>query len=116
MGSASSPLLSLRPVTFRFKKSAPRSDSALQFGLIAEEVAEASPELATFDDQGRPTSVRYWQLAPLLLNEMQKQNRRVDELERARQTERLLLFLVGGLGLTGIAVARGRNGARTPRE
>jgi len=45
----------------------------LQFGLIAEEVAETFPELAIYDEKGQPESVSYHLLATLLLNEFQKE-------------------------------------------
>lgn len=48
MNEASDPLFALRPVTFRYKKDVdPRQ--ARSFGLIAEEVAEVSPDLISCD-------------------------------------------------------------------
>jgi hypothetical protein len=43
--------------------------------LIAEEVAEVYPELVIRDELGRIDGVRYDELAPLLLNEVQQQQR-----------------------------------------
>ncbi len=47
-----------------------------------------------FDEEGKPFSVHYEQLAPMLLNEVQKQQRtmemlldRVEELEKKPNTE-----------------------------
>jgi hypothetical protein len=40
MGDASSGLLRLRPVTFRYKKPFNDGSKPIQYGLIAEEVAE----------------------------------------------------------------------------
>ncbi len=54
-----------------------------EYGLIAEQVAEVFPELVVTDETGRPYTVRYDQLAPLLLNELQRLARRVEELEGA---------------------------------
>ncbi len=51
---------------------------ARQYGLLAEEVAEIAPELVVNDAEGLPYSVRYHLLAPMLLNEMQKQQRTID--------------------------------------
>jgi len=73
MGSASERLLSLRPVTFQYKQADEDGSKPLQFGLIAEEVAESFPELAIYDEQGQPESVSYHLLATLLLNEFQKE-------------------------------------------
>jgi hypothetical protein len=46
---------------------------AVQYGLIAEEVAKVYPELVIRDDAGKIQGVRYDELAPMLLNEVQKQ-------------------------------------------
>ena len=70
MGSTSARLAKLRPVTFKLKSDA---DGNLQYGLIAEEVAKVYPELVTRDESGRVDGVRYDELAPMLLNEMQHQ-------------------------------------------
>jgi len=74
VGEASSPLLNLRPVSFYY-----RNDAAdiRQYGLIAEEVATVMPELVQFSPEGKAETVRYHFLAPLLLNEVQKQERRI---------------------------------------
>jgi hypothetical protein len=72
-------LLELHPVTFRFKEEFQRGDPSLQFGLIAEEVAEVLPELVSFDEEGRPEAVKYRFLSSLLLNELQKQQRWIEE-------------------------------------
>jgi hypothetical protein len=47
----------------------------VQFGLIAEEVADVLPELVYRDADGRVEGVRYDELAPMLLNEIQHQKR-----------------------------------------
>ena len=43
MGDASDPLLRLRPVTFRYKKPFADGQKPIQYGLIAEEVADVLP-------------------------------------------------------------------------
>jgi len=40
MGDASSDLMKLRPVTFRYKQAQEDGSHPLQYGLVAEEVAE----------------------------------------------------------------------------
>jgi len=75
MGDATGRLLELRPVTFRYKpeQTLPRGEVPSEYGLIAEEVAEVFPDLVVYDDEGRPFTVKYHEMAPMLLNEMQKQ-------------------------------------------
>ena len=46
-----------------------------QYGLIAEEVAKVYPELVVRDAKGQILSVRYDELAPMLLNEIRQQKR-----------------------------------------
>jgi hypothetical protein len=79
-------LLELRPVTFRYREHGP--DSALQYGLIAEEVAEVYPELVAYDANGQPETVLYQFLPPMLLSAVQTQektiaqaNARIEALE-----------------------------------
>lgn len=66
----------LRPVTFNYKKF----PDSKEYGLIAEEVAEVLPELVVYKD-GEPETVKYHILCNLLLNEIQKLEKRVTELE-----------------------------------
>jgi hypothetical protein len=72
MGSHSEKLRALRPVKFHLKTD---PHGALQYGLIAEEVAKVYPELVIRDKTGRIDGVRYDELAPMLLNEMQEQQK-----------------------------------------
>ena len=48
--------------------------ASLQYGLIAEEVAKVYPDMVAYDKDGQPYTVRYQFLAPMLLNELQKQH------------------------------------------
>jgi hypothetical protein len=73
MGSNTARLGQLRPVTFHLKTD---PKGALQYGLIAEEVAKVYPELVIRDQKGRIDGVRYDELAPMLLNEAQKQQQK----------------------------------------
>ncbi|MBS0416908.1 MAG: tail fiber domain-containing protein [Proteobacteria bacterium] len=70
MGDTSEKLQQLRPVTFHLKTE---PHGALQYGLIAEEVSRVYPDLVIRDEAGTVQGVRYDELAPLLLNELQKQ-------------------------------------------
>ena len=74
MGSASDRLLQLHPVTFRYKESYANGEQPMDFGLIAEEVAEVFPDLVVFNAEGQPETVKYRLLSSLLLNEVQKQH------------------------------------------
>ena len=78
MAESSRVLMDLRPVTFRYR--AENTDAAIgtEFGLIAEEVAAVAPEMVLRDDDGKPFSVRYHLLSPMLLNEVQRQQRVID--------------------------------------
>jgi len=63
----------------------------LQYGLIAEEVAQVYPELVTRDETGTIQGVRYDELAPMLLNEVQQQRRTLAAQEqKLREMERQL--------------------------
>ena len=64
----------LRPVTYRYKSE---PDGPVQYGLIAEEVAQVYPELVTRDADGVIEGVRYEALTPLLLKEVQSQHRQI---------------------------------------
>jgi hypothetical protein len=90
MGTNTDKLGQLRPVTFKLKTDAA---GTVQYGLIAEEVAKVYPELVIRDEHGRIDGVRYDELAPMLLNEVQKEQAeirnlkqqvtRINDLERA---------------------------------
>jgi Chaperone of endosialidase len=72
MGNSSDGLLRLRPVTFRYKKPYADGSKPIQFGLIAEEVAEVYPDLVVRGKDGQPETVQYYKLDAMLLNEVQK--------------------------------------------
>jgi hypothetical protein len=79
MGSSTGRLMQLRPVSFHLKSN-PKGD--VQYGLIAEEVAKVYPELVIRNEAGRVEGVRYEELTPLLLNEMQRQQGRLADQAR----------------------------------
>lgn len=78
LGDRTEALFQLRPVSFRYKA---QPGGPEHFGLIAEEVAEVLPELVVHGQGGRIETVAYHELAPLLLNEVQKQRRQLAALE-----------------------------------
>ncbi len=83
MGSVSEKLMQLRPVTFRYKDTAEKGTHARQYGLIAEEVAKVYPDLVQYDKAGKPFTIYYHLLTPMLLNELQKEHRQ----QQAQKTE-----------------------------
>ncbi|HEY1768858.1 MAG TPA: tail fiber domain-containing protein [Chthoniobacterales bacterium] len=80
MKDASDVLLSLQPVTFRYKKELD-SLGTPQFGLVAEQVAKVDPDLVARDESGQPYTVRYEAVNAMLLNEFLKEHRKVEQLE-----------------------------------
>jgi hypothetical protein len=91
MASASSAIMRLRPVTFRYRRPFADGGKPLQYGLIAEEVAEVMPSLAVLNAAGEPETVKYQELPALLLNELQRVEREKQALnvEVAAQREEL---------------------------
>ncbi len=88
MGDASSVLAQLRPVSFRYTSQV---DGARQYGLIAEEVADVAPDLVARTADGGVETVFYQHLTPMLLNEVQKQQRKLvaQANDMQRQAEEL---------------------------
>jgi len=82
-------ILELRPVTYQYKDEykhlGKELKSGTQIGLIAEEVAEVLPELALLkqdeDGETRVRNVDYEKLSILLLSEVQKLRKEVNELK-----------------------------------
>ncbi len=84
MDKSSDVILALKPVTFHYKND---SKDTPQFGLIAEDVAKANPNLVVRDVKGDIYTVRYEAVNAMLLNEFLKEHRKVQELEK--QVEKL---------------------------
>lgn len=96
MGEASRALFALRPVRFRYREDVGGDTELLQYGLIAEEVAEVSPELVAFGEDGAPFAVRYQFLAPMLLNEVQKQQRTIEGQAAVIEEQRTAIAALAG--------------------
>jgi Chaperone of endosialidase len=86
MDNASQALFALKPVTFRYKKEIDQSQS-LEYGLVAEDVAQVDPNLAIRDKNGQIDSVRYSTINAMLLNEFLKEHKAF--LEEKRKVQRL---------------------------
>jgi hypothetical protein len=82
MDKASEAILSLEPVTFRYKKDLDPK-AIPQFGLIAEQVEEVDPDLVARDEKGKAYTVRYDAVNAMLLNEFLKEHRKLQELQKA---------------------------------
>ncbi len=82
MSDASSGLLRLRPVKFRYRKPYADGSKPIDYGLIAEEVAEIYPDLVVKNAEGEVETVQYQKLTPMLLNELQKERRERSEEQR----------------------------------
>jgi hypothetical protein len=78
MDKASEAILTLKPVTFRYKKEL-YPDGIPQFGLVAEQVEKVNPDLVARDGEGKPYTVRYDAVNAMLLNEFLKEHRIVQE-------------------------------------
>lgn len=82
MGEASQGLMRLRPVTFRYQKPFADGSKPMQYGLIAEEVADVYPDLVAHSSDGQIETVKYQVLDSMLLNEVQRQQAEIQELEK----------------------------------
>jgi hypothetical protein len=80
IGDDSAALLKLRPVSFFYRND---TVGIRQYGLIAEEVATVMADLVQFSPGGQPETVRYHFLTPLLLSEVQKEHRTIEEQQKA---------------------------------
>lgn len=94
MGDASSAILRLRPVTYRYKQPYADGSKPIDYGLIAEEVAEVYPDLVVRGTDGQIQTVQYQKLTPMLLNELQKQHQLVEQMGKtmAQQQETIRLL------------------------
>jgi hypothetical protein len=77
MGDTTSTLMSLHPVRFHYK--AWGADSAMQYGLIAEDVAGVAPDLVARTPKGEIMTVFYDKVNAMVLNQVQEQQRLIDK-------------------------------------
>jgi hypothetical protein len=97
MDKASEAILSLQPVTFRYKKELD-PQAIPQFGLVAEQVEQVDPALVAYDEQSKPYSVRYEAVNAMLLNEFIKEHRKVEKQEaKIAAQEKEIQALMAGL-------------------
>jgi len=81
MNKASETILSLQPVTFRYKKELDPAGIP-QLGLVAEDVEKVKPHLVARDKDGKPYTVRYEAVNAMLLNEFLKEHARMRNSKR----------------------------------
>ena len=81
-------MLELRPVSFHLKND---PGGAVQYGLIAEEVDKVYPELVIRDREGTIQGVRYDELAPMLLNEVERQQAQLAEQSEQSAEQQALI-------------------------
>ena len=87
MPDLSAMLMKLRPVTFRYKKPYADGSKPMQYGLIAEEVAETFPHLAVFNDKGQPETVKYHELPTFLLAAYQYEHKTLQSAQEQIATQ-----------------------------
>ena len=93
MGDTSRVLMELRPVAFRYREEVVgEADAGIdQYGLIAEEVAKVDSRLVAYDEDGKPHTVHYQFLSPMLLNEVQRQERTIQEQREGLEEQAALI-------------------------
>ena len=95
MGTRSEKVLDLRPVTFAYKDD---GRAITHYGLIAEEVATVYPDLVTRTASGEVQTVKYQELIPMLLNELQRQRQEFQQALQSQQKELAELRALVGQG------------------
>jgi hypothetical protein len=100
MGDSSNGLMRLRPVTFRYQKPFADGSKPVQYGLIAEEVAEVYPDLVAHSADGQIETVKYQVLDSMLLNEVQRLNKENQALQkRLSRLEASMATMASGPGV-----------------
>ena len=91
MAEASSGLMRLRPVTYRYKQPYADGSMPIDYGLIAEEVAESYPDIVTHSSDGQVETVQYQKVNAMLLNEVQRQHRELADVKARLAALEMLL-------------------------
>jgi hypothetical protein len=77
MGDTTGTIMSLHPVRFHYKAWGP--DSEMQYGLIAEDVADVAPDLVARTPKGEIMTVYYDKVNAMVLNQVQEQHRLIEK-------------------------------------
>ena len=113
MEEASEALYALKPVTFHYNKEIDPMQT-LDFGLIAEEVAEVNPELAVRDGKGKISNYRRDAVNAMLLNEFLKEHRKNEAREATiTRLQKQIEVLTGGLQKVSAQVEMSRHAPQT---
>jgi hypothetical protein len=93
---ASEAILSLKPVTFRYKHELD-PDGIPQFGLVAEQVEKVNPDLVARDAEGKVYTVRYEAVNAMLLNEFLKAHQKLEQQQAtiAKQQKQIEALTTG---------------------
>jgi Chaperone of endosialidase len=87
----------LRPVSFNWK-----ADNRLDLGLVAEEVAEVEPLLATYNAKGDVEGVKYDRVGVVLINAIKEQQAQIQQQRKQIESlQRQLDALAGYLRRSG---------------
>jgi hypothetical protein len=87
LGDASDKLAQLRPVSYEYKTE----PGTTHYGLVAEEVDKVIPEIVVRDEQGRPESVQYQELIPLLLQQVKLQRALIEQQAKAAERQAAII-------------------------
>jgi len=105
MGEASGGLMMLRPVTFRYRRPFDDGSEPIQFGLVAEEVAEVLPDLVARSADGQIETVKYQALNSMLLNEVQRKEKQIRALtQQNRKPQEAMERLEAAIGSASVPV------------
>ena len=98
-----------RPVArYRFKGQA---DGSRQFGLVAEEVEDVLPDLVVRNATGEVEAVSYHEMPAMLLNELQKQQKTIEQQAKENECQDALITELLAR-LAAIEESRAANGGR----
>jgi trimeric autotransporter adhesin len=112
MDKTSEAILSLQPVTFRYKQELD-PEGIPQFGLVAEQVEKVNPDLVARDADGKINTVRYEAVNAMLLNEFLKEHQKVEEQgAMIAQQKKQIEALTAGLQKVTARVESGNSDSR----
>jgi hypothetical protein len=106
MGDSSEGLMRLRPVTFHYKQPFDDGSKPIQYGLVAEEVAEVFPDLVARSADGQIETVKYQLLDPMLLNEVQRQQKEMAHQQSEAQLQQTKIHNLEGVVKTQEALLK----------
>lgn len=75
-------LAQLKPISFYYNKGRGDNGAKLQYGFLAEDMAEVFPKLVDLDRDGKPNSVDLVGLIPVLVHAVQEQQKEIDALKK----------------------------------